>query len=360
MKYLEKIIIKNFMCYEEETVFTFSPGINAIIGRNDGGKSTILAAIQWVVFGKPSGGTVVSWNGDKNTFVKLYFSDGVFVERSRIKETNLYRAASNNEEAKEYRAMGNSIPDEIIKLLQLQDINFQGQANNLFPMQMTPAELGISINKYCQLGQMHETVKRLTSEVTRDQSKKDSIESEMTVLQEKIDASHWVVECEGKVTTAYSLLSSLTSKRQSIEKANALVDEIKTTEKRHDKAYNKAKSLSTLMKEAKKQWQSLIKTEEKRNMAASIMKKIKDGETEKGKNQKILALEKSFGMAKRLFSSFMTTKKEIEKVRLLCKQIENVKKDLIDKKETIRKTKETIQTIRKNLPKTCPLCGSTL
>ena len=46
---IEKIILKNFLCFKNETI-EFGPRANIILGRNRTGKSKIFDAFNWVLF----------------------------------------------------------------------------------------------------------------------------------------------------------------------------------------------------------------------------------------------------------------------------------------------------------------------
>ena len=357
MKHLTKIVMKNFMCYEQETSFEFSPGVNAIIGRNDGGKSTILAAISWVVFGRPAGNTVMSWNEEKDTFVRLYFADGAFVERSRVKEINFYHYSFQNNDPQELRAMGQTVPEEITSLLQLQDINFQGQANNLFPMQLTPAELGLSINRYCQLGDMHETIKRLTTEVTRDQAQHNRNGEELLSLQEKIDATKWAVKAEGKLQSASILLNKLSHKEQACAASVTLISAIEETKQKGYRVGKKRDFLKKKTQTAKNEWENLKVLENDIANVFSLMEKIENTQKRLSQIQRVLSCGKKIRACQFSFSKLRALK---EKLRTAM----NIQRDIAVCTLESQKHMESkiwalsiIGACRNELPPICPLCG---
>jgi putative ATP-dependent endonuclease of OLD family len=48
--YISKIRIQNYRCYDDITV-EFGEGLNVIIGENNGGKTTLMKALQYVLHG---------------------------------------------------------------------------------------------------------------------------------------------------------------------------------------------------------------------------------------------------------------------------------------------------------------------
>lgn len=52
---IEKVLIKNFKCFEDEFELTLNDGLNIIVGNNEAGKSTILEAINLALTGLLNG-----------------------------------------------------------------------------------------------------------------------------------------------------------------------------------------------------------------------------------------------------------------------------------------------------------------
>lgn len=357
MSHLEKMTVKNFLCYQGEHSFSFSPGVNAIIGPNGKGKSTILSAVSWVVFGKPSGDTVMSWNSERDTFVRLYFADGLCVERSRTRDKNFYFWSIKNEPRHELTAIGNSVPEEIEKLLQLQDINFQGQANNLFPIQMTPSELGIAINRYCQLSDMHETVKRLNTEIAGDEKEYEYSKKQITELDEKIQASVWAVSAEGLSTSASAQYFSFVRKTEQKITVSHLIEEVQKTKK---KLKTSQRDIVILKKEIE---------------GARVLKEIiLIGKVPIEKGRKLLSDIAFLSSSQTSLRKTLKTEKEVIQARLMYgnnsqkrNQIRNAKKPLEEILELRNRKEEQEKRIielkdlpikyRGMLPPICPLCG---
>lgn len=357
MKHLERVAIKNFLCYKEEHSFSFTPGVNAIVGPNGKGKSSILAAISWVVFGRPSGDTVVNWDGEKDTYVSLYFEDGLWVQRCRIKDKNFYFWSFKNEPTHELTAIGNSVPEEIEKLLQLQDINFQGQANNLFPMQMTPSELGITINRYCQLGDMHETVKRLSTEITGDQNKYTNNQIRESFLQDQIEDTEWAVLLEGKLLSASSSYSQIAFQSQNCIKVSSLLSQIRETKKKLVVFEKRKTVLQERIEEARERRDKMKGIGDSCKTVNRMLDQIfiLSALTQKLKRKlltkaQIEEAKQHWNKTKQMEYAYETAKKNL-------KSIQNIFLEKQELEGRIKYLRTIPIEIRKQLPPICPLCG---
>lgn len=113
------------MRYEDETV-ELGPNFNAITGPTDSGKSTLLRALVWVFYNKPSGKGILRSNpSDGETVVSITTSSGVEVSRVRNSSVNGYILNGTT-----YTAVGNNVPEPIqdalgIRLAELGPKNFE-------------------------------------------------------------------------------------------------------------------------------------------------------------------------------------------------------------------------------------------
>jgi DNA repair exonuclease SbcCD ATPase subunit len=92
--YVASLRLVNFARYEDQTL-DFHPGFNSIIGQSDAGKSTILRALIWVFYNRPTGMEMCREGSDETT-VTLTTSEGVIVSRVRSKKRNAYEISDTN------------------------------------------------------------------------------------------------------------------------------------------------------------------------------------------------------------------------------------------------------------------------
>ncbi len=80
MPYLTRLILENFRKHECLDV-DFSAGLNAIVGDNNSGKTTLMRALRFLAFADSVGKDRLIRHGAKHTRVQAEFSDGSCVSR---------------------------------------------------------------------------------------------------------------------------------------------------------------------------------------------------------------------------------------------------------------------------------------
>ena len=345
------------MCYKEETTIDLSPGVNAVIGANDRGKSTILAACGWVVTGKPAGSTVMSWDGSDLTEVELLFSDGMSITRSREGESNSYLLMLQDGSEMEFKAFGNSVPDEIVDSLAFDDINFQGQANNIFPMQLTAGEFGNLVNKYFRLDEIHTTMKRLTSESKRWAGEESSAALKIEAAEEEIAKLGWVSGAEGKLDVVEGKLRAASAKQEQAKRIREIL--ILLQEARDSiPALAKIIDLANPIARASK---AAAKASELRNTASKTsdqLVELNEAQKKTAELSKILAVRDAVRTAKKKAERAEKLRKDGKAVTgLLNTLATDVNKQLLHQQQ-IHTLSQKITAIRKSLPPVCPLCGN--
>lgn len=132
--------IKNFQSHKRENI-NFSSGVNVIFGQSDKGKTALIRALRWTMYNKPNGDDIRSnWGGD--TEVEVTFADGNTILRKRTNSENSYTL--NNEKLK---AFGQGVPQEVVKTINMDDVNIQQQLDAHFLLSETSGEVAIHFNK---------------------------------------------------------------------------------------------------------------------------------------------------------------------------------------------------------------------
>jgi len=157
---IQKLEIENFQSHTK-SVLEFSPGVNAIIGSSDSGKTAILRAMRWVIENRPRGDAFRSFWGGK-TSVKLTADDNL-IERAMDKTTlNAYQLTNKDSDLL-FTAMGTSVPEEIEKALNINPVNFQNQLDRPFLLDSSPGEVASHFNKIAHLDMIDTGLKNIKS-----------------------------------------------------------------------------------------------------------------------------------------------------------------------------------------------------
>lgn len=348
---LKSIELKNFMNHKHFKT-DFVTGINSITGDNDKGKSAILTAIGWVYDGKPSGDTVEPWTGEKHTFVKCVFADGLIISRHREKSKNWYEI---NEQKLE--SFGNTIPEEVTRALNLSDANFQGQANNLWPMQLTDGQFSKLINQYCNLDDVHATLKRLTSDEKKQREQLELNKTQLKNALEKIETLKWVHEAQGMVESANVIQARINDLIRMHTETSTLLETIEKTALRHSKNKELVTAFLQQFNDAKNKHGEIEKLKEKIRSIQTTISQIKQINTRlQGKESVQTAIIK-IKSAKSIISEYESLSAKIESIETKISEIKNTDKKIKMYNKHIAEIKKSITDIRKKLPAICPLCG---
>ena len=156
---LQKIQIRGFGANKKLDV-EFSPTVTSIVGKSYNGKSWLLRALKWVMTNKPAGSAYINWDSYE---AKVRLSiDNKKVIRIRNKGDNLYRLSGKS---KSYVAFGNDVPKGIAEIMNVSEINFQGQHTLPFWFCETAGEVSRQLNSIINLEIIDSTLANIASEV---------------------------------------------------------------------------------------------------------------------------------------------------------------------------------------------------
>ncbi len=169
---ISKVEIRNFSTHKKQDI-EFGPNVTTITGSSFLGKSTILRAVQFVCMNRPAGDKFISWGTDK-TSVRLTIDKKKIIRR-KGKGNNSYTL-----DKQEYKAFGNDVPKPIADLVNMSDINFQGQHDAPFWFCETAGEVSRQLNAIINLEVIDKTLANISSGIRKA---KTTIE----ITQERLD-----------------------------------------------------------------------------------------------------------------------------------------------------------------------------
>ncbi len=175
---ISKIEIRNFSTHKKQTI-EFGPDVTTITGSSFLGKSTILRAVRFACMNQPSGDKFISWSADK-TSVRLTL-DKKKITRRKGKGVNSYTLSTHKEP---FKAFGNNVPKPISDLVNMSDINFQGQHDKPFWFCETAGEVSRQLNKIINLEVIDRTLSNILSGIRKANT---TIEITQERLDEAVD-----------------------------------------------------------------------------------------------------------------------------------------------------------------------------
>lgn len=188
--------IKGFQSHEE-TFLLLSPGLNAIVGETDCGKSAILRACVWGRWNRPLGTSFVR-NGETDCEVAFRVKQGdewLWVIRERSGKANGYRIGNRSRGIADFPLAGRDVPQEVVDLLGLDPISVQRQFDLPYLLFSTPGQAAREINQYTHLDKGDELTSAIAKDISQLQSGAQEKKAELGQVEEEIAAFEWLAPC---------------------------------------------------------------------------------------------------------------------------------------------------------------------
>jgi len=186
---LQELRLKNFQKHRDLKL-VLSPGVTAIIGASDTGKSAIVRALRWVVEHKPITGLQTHETEDTRVGIK---TDAGIVIRFKDKKEYGYSI-----DGKKFLATGTIQPVGVKQILGLESINFQGQHDPVFLLTMTPGQMAKELNRIVNLGAIDVAMAEIGSRITKAKNAVGVWEAEVKKNQKLVDGLSWALEADSQ------------------------------------------------------------------------------------------------------------------------------------------------------------------
>ena len=180
---IESLLLKNFQAHEKFRI-DFDR-ITTIVGPSDVGKSSLIRALVWCLSNSPSGDAFVK-TGESSCSVKVLV-DGHAVVRSRSKSNNVYKL-----DDEEFKAFGSNVPDTISDLLNIIDVNMQGQFDAPFWVTLSAGEVSRRLNEVVDLSLIDSCLSLSKSRVSDQKKRRDIYQESAEKSQRDVELLEWV------------------------------------------------------------------------------------------------------------------------------------------------------------------------
>jgi len=346
---IKSVEINNFQSHARSTL-EFSPGVNIIIGSSDSGKSAIIRALRWLVWNRPSGDAIKSsWGGSTSVSIQTEMH-----QISRIKDKqDSYLLTHDDGNDTEFKAIGTSVPEEISRILNINEINLQQQLDSPFLLSKSPGEVATHFNKVAKLDMIDKGVQNinswiraLTSDIKYKTGQKIDLEQQSLtfVHLEKFEMELEVFEELEKqrrsVGNSFSKLLTICTKYQEVDTEIQVMQSYLKYEKPVNALLKDIEISQTLNKE-KKKLKGLI------GSIGLINKEIQSAQT-------IITFEKQVDRILQIIDDKATIKKSRISLQRLVDSIDTINLKI---ERTNVKVLSSIEFYEKSMPDICPLCG---
>ena len=225
---LQKIIIRNFQAHKK-TVLNLVEGVNVIVGPSASGKSTIIRALNWVIFNRPVGDVLHSHWGGKLS-VKLIFDEGS-VTRIRNGTKNHYILQLEGEDKQTFAGFGQNVPAAVSEFINMNELNIQRQLAAPFLLSKSAGEVAQELNRIANLQDIDLSLKTATKRLARVQRQVSTYDEVLKDINGRLSA---LPDIDTALTVAERvetrIKESITNTNQ-IEKLEGLISSLSDIEK---------------------------------------------------------------------------------------------------------------------------------
>lgn len=187
----EKLTLRNCQKHKVRE-FDLANPITILGGKSGSGKTAAIRALAWLAFNKLDWRELLR-HGRDEIEVELIV-DGKKVTRTRSKSKNIYAI-----DGSEYPVPGTSVPDEVAKLLNVDETNFSFQLDAPFWFLETPGQVSRELNRVVALDEIDTTLANLDSAKKKAKAAVEVTQDRLTAARQERKSLLWAAEADEKL-----------------------------------------------------------------------------------------------------------------------------------------------------------------
>jgi DNA repair exonuclease SbcCD ATPase subunit len=212
-----KLFIKNFQNHKCREV-DLGP-ITVFVGPTDAGKSGAFRALRWACTNRP-GGTAFIRSGAKVVKVVVTSGSGT-VGRVRGRR-NTYTLGGMR-----YAAFGlGKVPDAVAKVLNVGEVNFQGQHDGPFWFCLSPGQVSRELNQIVSLDLIDRALALAAQGVRQSKSVAGVTEQRLAAARERKAGLAWAKQADAALQQVESLYTTLEARREKRRALRAGIEKV--------------------------------------------------------------------------------------------------------------------------------------
>lgn len=347
---IDQLDMENFQSHKK-TVLNFSPGVNAIIGPSDSGKTSILRGARWVIENRPGGDAFrSSWGG--KTSVKITTGENV-IERVKDKTTVNTYSLSTGKEDLTFAAMGTHVPEEILNALNINSINAQYQLDRPFLLDNSPGECAAHFNKIAHLDIIDVGLRNVKSWISGLQKTISIEETRVAELEQEQRQYDYLPAMEKEIIALEAFDKKVTQEKNKKHDLQKLQKDLCDVESEITQ-YTNLLSLEQPVRKIIEQFNIVMGAREQAQKLDRLLRNIKDTEKAINSKNEILNLLKPVSGVLVLIQK----EKALQNEKSLLTGVFSGIKTTIQTLKTTKTNLDQLQsTFKENFPEVCPLCG---
>lgn len=340
---IKSLEIKNIQSHKNSRL-EFSPGINALVGTSNNGKSAVLRALLWSILNRPLGTEILlsNWAYDskgkqsEEMSVTVEKPEGILTRR-KFKTENEY--VLNGEKME---AVKTDVPEDVKKFFALSETNIQKQQDNPFLLSQSSGKTAEYFNKIVRLDIIDRVLTNAESTRRKMKNQVESSEQEERKLTEELEKYDWLDSVE-KLIERCKVISEI------CEEVSGEKDELKNSVQKFEEI-NKRKTPDFF--KSKKLIKEISEIDEESENLAEQIKALSE------------SIDQFNSLSKKSIRDFSKEKKAIEYIENMTfdrSEIDKLKEDIEEiefSENRIKGCTENLKELKKQLPDICPICGA--
>jgi hypothetical protein len=253
---IASIRLRNFQSFVDETIH-LSPGVNALTGRNNLGKSALVRALRAVFQGECRNGLIR--RGERSCTVDVTFSDGRTLRWDRVSHrnpVNLWKLLGTDgavvtEGGMTYETGGRTVPEWVTKMFGIGpveglDVHVNRQKAPVFLLDRPGTVRASVLSVGQESSHIRTMIQKWKEQATEDSAKVKNGEKEMGLLQAKLETFARLPAIKEALERASALLKEIDGRVSDIRKLEAAVLSVEGAKAREADAEVRAEVLSGL------------------------------------------------------------------------------------------------------------------
>lgn len=339
---IKSLTIKNIQSHKN-SILEFSPGINALVGTSNNGKSAVLRALMWAITNRPLGTEILLSNWAYDSKGKQADEMSVTVEKENSVLTRRKTKIENEYviNGEKLEAIKTDIPEQVKKFFSLSETNIQRQQDAPFLLSQSSGKIAEYFNRIVRLDIIDRVLGNAESSRRKMKNQLELSEQNEKKFEKELEKYSWLDSAENLIEK----IKVLNSKGEEISvKKNELGVSVEKFEKACEEKYPDFKKELKLIEQ-------INEVGEKNNELSYL---IEDLEYQIKQFEELDKKSFDFTKEKKLVE-------QIESIALNADEIEKLKEEIHNVEYAdgfVKGRIEYIKGLKKQLPPVCPLCGA--
>lgn len=346
---IKSIRVQNCQSHKD-TFLKFDSGVNVIVGDTDSGKSALMRSLRYALWNRPSSKALIShWGGVLQVELKL--DNDTIIRKSDSKEIYLLNDL-------EFHSFGTKVPEEIEKVINMNEINSQEQIDSFFLLTESPGYVASYLNKIANLEQIDSTIKSIKKELNETNRLIEHQSTDLKKKEAELKSFDFLSEFKKELSVADELQSEISVSEVHInvlEKSIAKLSEI-------NNAIDEKRELLLLKPDIDAALETIEKIDSIDAKLSAIKKavnKLQELDEKITKLESVSKLKELVDEAINLQSKQNDMDADLRKLNSITGKLSNITEKIENLQSEIATDKEVYETELHKLGK-CFFCGSKL